>query len=76
MATLALMPMRHRQQRADEESRLLREAAPGVNEVAKRSAHGRGYIKPDATNRVDSGLISEALRRRRSRADRVSDPVS
>ena len=41
-----------RQQRADEESRLLREAAPGVNEVAKRSAHGGDHIKPDATNRA------------------------
>ena len=46
---------RQRQQRGNEESGLLPQAAPGVEEVAKQSAHDGRSIKPYATKTGDSG---------------------
>ena len=46
---LAPMPIASVSERRDEETGLLPEAAPGVEEVAKGSAHGAGSIKPYAT---------------------------
>ena len=61
---------RQREERGDEETGLLPEAAPGMQEVAKESAHGARSIKPCATKRSRiQARFSEARSRPFARAN-------